>query len=154
MKEIEPRDRRFEDHDAWIRGQVQKDSRGYKQNQEVSENNDPHDQSGYELGNDNRTEMEKEAEWLKLKEELEKDMQTQFRILRRPNPYWSITINDLYLALSVTIPKDFKVPKFIKFDGSTNPIIHLTMYSNKMGMWSKDENFMISYFPESLDGVM
>ena len=107
----------------------------------------------YELRNDNSPKMEKEAERLKLKEELEKKMQAQFQMLRGPNPYDPISINDLYLVPSVTIPKDFKMPEFIKFDGSTNPMMHLRMYCTKIRMWSKDENFMISFFPESLDGV-
>ena len=42
---------------------------------EDNENNDPHDQPGYESGNDNNPEMEREVERLKLKEELEKEMQ-------------------------------------------------------------------------------
>ena len=97
--------------------------------------------------------MGKEMEQLKLKEELEKDMQAQFQMLQGPNPYGPISINDLCLAPNARIPKDFKMPEFIKFNGSTNLMMHLRMYCTKMGMWSKDENFMINFSPESLDGA-
>lgn len=64
-----------------------------------------------------------------------------------------MSVKKLCLAPNIIIPKDFKMSEFAKLDDSTNPVMHLKMYCTKMGMWSKDENFLISLFPESLDGA-
>ena len=83
---------------------------------------------------DDKFDIAREIERTKLKEDLEKKMQEQFRMLRGPNPYGPMSVNDLCIRPYVVIPKDFKIPEFIKFNGCTNPMMHLRMYCTKMGV--------------------
>ena len=50
------------------------------------------------------------------------------------------------------MPKDFKIPEFTKYDGITNPLLHLKTYCTKMAMSSKEEKFLVSFFHEGLTG--
>ena len=44
----------------------------------------------------------------------------------------------LYCIVSdLKIPKDFKIPDFEKYDGTSDPHIHISMYHNKMGAYLK-----------------
>jgi hypothetical protein len=54
------------------------------------------------------------------------------------------------IVTDVEIPKDFKVPDFEKYNGTTDPFTHLQMYCSKMGAYLKNEKMMMYYFQESL----
>ena len=88
----------------------------------------------------------------KLKDELIGKMQEQIKAIQGPNLYGPVGINELCPEIEVDIPKDFKVPDFTKYDGSTNPRFHLKTYLTKMAMWSRDPKFLINFFHESLTG--
>ena len=62
-------------------------------------------------------------------------------------------VNDLCVFPRVEVPKKFKIPDFVKFDGSTNPEHHLRAYCSIMGNWSRNEDFLLAYFHTSLTGA-
>ncbi|XP_061359320.1 uncharacterized protein LOC133303422 [Gastrolobium bilobum] len=88
----------------------------------------------------------------KVKDGWMEKMEEKIKAIQGPSAYGSLGVEELCSATDVIIPKDFKVPDFSKYDGSTNPIIHLKTYCTKMAIWSKDENFLVSFFHESLAG--
>ena len=90
--------------------------------------------------------LKKNLEIEKLKEELMEKMQEQIKAIHGPNLYGSVSIDELCLAVEVLIPKDFKIPDFSKYDGSSNPLFHLKTYCTKMGIWSRDERFLTISF--------
>ncbi|XP_061366506.1 uncharacterized protein LOC133309724 [Gastrolobium bilobum] len=77
-------------------------------------------------------------------------MEEKIKAIQGPSAYGSLGVEELCSTMNVIIPKDFKVPDISKYDGSTNPIIHLKTYCTKMAIWFKDENFLVSFFHESL----
>ena len=63
---------------------------------------------------------------------------------KKIDPARSCIVRDL------EIPKEFKVLDFEKYDGTSDPQIHISMYYSKMGAYLKDENMLMYYFQESL----
>ncbi|XP_061373468.1 uncharacterized protein LOC133315815 [Gastrolobium bilobum] len=88
----------------------------------------------------------------KIKDGWMEKMEEKIKAIQGPSAYGSLGVEELCSTMDVIIPKDFKVPDFCKYDGSTNPIIHLKTYCTKMAIWSKDEVFLVSFFHESLAG--
>jgi len=82
-----------------------------------------------------------------------REVKDQLRALKEPELWGSIDLNELYMTPKVTIPKKFKVSNFEKFDGSANSLIHLKSYYSKMLLWSKDDQFLVHFFPESLTSL-
>ena len=56
------------------------------------------------------------------------------------------------IVRDLEIPKDFKVPDFEKYDGTSDPHIHISMYYSKMGAYLENEKMLMYYFQESLTG--
>jgi len=56
------------------------------------------------------------------------------------------------IVSDIEIPKDFKVPDFEKYDGTSDPQIHISMYYSKMGAYLKREKMLMYFFQESLTG--
>ncbi|KAJ1433199.1 Retrotransposon gag domain [Sesbania bispinosa] len=103
-------------------------------------------QTGFRAGN-SQASIQKEA-----KEVCMEKMEEKIKAIQGPSTYGSLGIEELFPTMNVSIPRDFKVPEFAKYDGSTNPFLHLKTYCTKMAVWSKDERFLISFFHESLTG--
>jgi len=68
--------------------------------------------------------------------------------------YPFVNMVELCLVLNIIIPPKFKVSNFDKYKGTTCPKNHLKMYCQKMGAYSRDEKFLMHFFPESLAGAM
>ncbi|KAL4291099.1 hypothetical protein GQ457_14G012940 [Hibiscus cannabinus] len=64
----------------------------------------------------------------------------------------SLNAKELCLVPDLVIPLDFKIPSFEKYDGTSCPKIHLTMFCRKMEGYLKDEDLLIHYFHDSLAG--
>ena len=56
------------------------------------------------------------------------------------------------IVTDLEIPKDFKVPDFEKYDGTSDPQVHISMYCSKMGAYYRNERMLIYFFQESLKG--
>ncbi|XP_019431812.1 PREDICTED: uncharacterized protein LOC109338916 [Lupinus angustifolius] len=97
------------------------------------------------FGQTDRGKNKSYEEWMEKIEE-------QLKTIQGADAHGSLRIEELCHATNVVIPKDFKVPDFSKYDGSGNPRFHLVSYATKMAMWSKEDEFLICFFHESLTG--
>ena len=64
----------------------------------------------------------------------------------------SIDPKQYCIVSNLEIPKDFKIPDFEKYDGTSDPHIHVSMYHSKIGAYIKNEKMLMYYFQESLKG--
>ncbi|XP_058008533.1 uncharacterized protein LOC131182982 [Hevea brasiliensis] len=66
--------------------------------------------------------------------------------------YGSIDVSALRLVPDVVVPKKFKVLEFEKYNGTSDPRIHLAMYIAKMSALTEDDKLLIHFFHEGLTG--
>jgi len=90
----------------------------------------------------------KEEEWKNAIEKLNE----KFKAIEGSTKKDSWEIDDLCWYPKVEIPKKFRVPDFVKYDGTTNPELHLRSYCLLMGNWSREESFFLAFFHQSLTG--
>jgi len=62
-------------------------------------------------------------------------------------------VYDLCLVPNVQIPHKFKLPDFKKYEGTSCPKDHLTMYVRKMSMYANEHQVLIHYFQDCLTGT-
>ncbi|XP_073267150.1 uncharacterized protein [Populus alba] len=60
---------------------------------------------------------------------------------------------EMCLVPNVVVPKEFRVPEFIKYTGTECPVTHLKSYYNKMTEVVNDEKLLIHFFQDSLSGL-
>jgi len=56
------------------------------------------------------------------------------------------------LVPNIVVPKDFRIPDFIKYTGLECPNTHLRSYCNKMAEVIHDDKLLIYFFKDSLTG--
>ncbi|KAL4375941.1 hypothetical protein GQ457_02G028720 [Hibiscus cannabinus] len=61
-------------------------------------------------------------------------------------------VMELSLVPDLTLPPNFKVPEFKKFDGTSCPNAYLTMFCRKMTGYENDDKLLIHCFQDSLIG--
>ncbi|XP_058008208.1 uncharacterized protein LOC131182875 [Hevea brasiliensis] len=66
--------------------------------------------------------------------------------------YGSVDVYALRLVPDLVVPKKFKVPEFEKYNGTSNPRIHLATYIAKMSALTEDDKLLIHFFHEGLTG--
>jgi hypothetical protein len=59
---------------------------------------------------------------------------------------------EVCLVPNITVPKDFRIPEFIKYTGLECPNTHLRSYCNKMAEVIHDDKLLIYFFQDSLAG--
>ena len=59
---------------------------------------------------------------------------------------------EVCLVPNITVPKDFRIPEFIKYTGLECPNTHLRSYYNKMTEVIRDDKLLIYFFQDSLAG--
>jgi len=106
---------------------------------------------GYDYGWDHLIGSQAEKE--RQRDEILQKLQEQMRALQTPGIYNPTELHELCPSSGMSLPRDFKLPDFTKYDGTTNPLFHLKAYCTKMVVWSRDENFLINFFHESLTGL-
>jgi len=67
--------------------------------------------------------------------------------------YDPIKAAEMCLVPNVVIPKNFRVPEFVKYTGTQCPITHLKAYCNKMAEVVDDEKLLIHFFQDNLSDV-
>jgi len=59
---------------------------------------------------------------------------------------------EVCLVPNIVVPKDFRIPDFIKYTGLECPNTHLRSYCNKMAKVIRDDKLLIYFFQDSLAG--
>ena len=60
--------------------------------------------------------------------------------------------NELNLVQDLMLPPKFKVLEFKRYDGTSCPRAHLTMFCRRMIGYDRDDKLLIHYFQDSLTG--
>jgi hypothetical protein len=80
-------------------------------------------------------------------------LEQRLRALERIRLYNPIKAAEMCLVPNIVIPKNFRVPEFVKYTGTQYPITHLKAYCNKMAEVVEDEKLLIHFFQDSLSGT-
>ena len=99
----------------------------------------------------NFDEIEDKAKAEKLESRCEK-LEEMIKSLQGATICGGIDARELSLVDDLVIPPKFKTPEFEKFDGTTCPSSHLTMYCRKMSLYLDNEKLLIHCFQDSLGG--
>ncbi|XP_049394610.1 uncharacterized protein LOC125858869 [Solanum stenotomum] len=59
---------------------------------------------------------------------------------------------NLCIYLDLDLPERFKMPKFVTFNGTGNPLAHLKAYCDQLVGFGKNEEFLMRLFNRSLNG--
>ncbi|KAK5812062.1 hypothetical protein PVK06_027459 [Gossypium arboreum] len=89
--------------------------------------------------------MDEEAKKISLIEE-------HLKANERLDTFKPVKVESLCLVPDVVVPQKFKVPGFEKFNGSSCPITHITMYCGKMVPYSKGWKLLMHIFQDNLTG--
>ena len=73
-------------------------------------------------------------------------------IIEGSNARGSVNLDSLTNFPQVIMPPKFKVPKFIKYDGTGDPCTHLHMFCRKMAPYGDNHPLLCQIFPNSLTG--
>lgn len=63
-----------------------------------------------------------------------------------------LNYKNLCIHPNLNLPKGFKVPKFVTFNGTENPLAHLKVYCDQLVGVGKNEALLIRLFSRSLNG--
>ncbi|XP_069150940.1 uncharacterized protein [Solanum lycopersicum] len=63
-----------------------------------------------------------------------------------------LSYKDVYIHPNLDLPEGFKVPKFVTFNGTRNPLTHLKAYCDQLGGVDKNEALLMPLFSRSLSG--
>ncbi|KAL4280964.1 hypothetical protein GQ457_03G023720 [Hibiscus cannabinus] len=98
----------------------------------------------------------------KLKEEQSKDfgatddkfkhLEERIKAMEGTDAFIGTDAMELSLVPDLILPPNFKVPEFEKFDGTSCPNAHLTMFCRKMTGYGNDDKLLIHCFQDSLTG--
>lgn len=100
------------------------------------------------------------AEKDKMKEELPKQfeekwkwIEEKFRAIESIDGYRGIDAKDLSLVPDLVLPYKFKMPEFEKYNGTSCPEAHITMFCRRMAGYVNNDQLLIHCFQDSLTGA-
>ncbi|KAA3464774.1 trans-resveratrol di-O-methyltransferase-like [Gossypium australe] len=102
---------------------------------------------------DDMAEMEKTR--VKLPKQLEdrcRWLEEKFRAMENADYHCGINANDLNLVLDLVLPPKFKIPEFGKYNRTSCPEAHITMFCRKMTGYVNIDQLLIYSFQDSLIG--
>jgi hypothetical protein len=101
------------------------------------------------------TEKESQKGKMIKEEGLEKwtALEARIRAVEGNHLYDPVKAAEMCLVPNIVIPKNFRVPEFVKYTGTQCPITHLKAYCNKMAEVVDDEKLLIHFFQDSLSGA-
>ncbi|XP_049358805.1 uncharacterized protein LOC125823469 [Solanum verrucosum] len=98
---------------------------------------------------------EKEREWRAKEEKTKQTMKEEIAKVIKELDYSSEEVGLNYKKLCIhpdlDLPKGFKVPKFITFNGTGNPLTHLKVYCDQLVGVGKNEALLMHLFSRSLN---
>jgi hypothetical protein len=80
-------------------------------------------------------------------------LEERLRAVEGADLYDPVHAVKMCLVPNVAVPKEFRVPEFIKYTGTECPVTHLKSYCNKMTEVVNDEKLLIHFFQDSLSGL-
>ncbi|KAK5774671.1 hypothetical protein PVK06_042527 [Gossypium arboreum] len=119
--------------------------------------------SGFNLGNNSANPLipdldvaEKEdlrAEAAKQLEECCRWLEEKFKALESADGHHGVDAKDLSLVPDLVLPHKFKMPEFEKYNGTTCPEAHITMFCRRMTGYVNNDQLLIHCFQDSLVGA-
>ncbi|KAE8685499.1 BTB/POZ domain-containing protein SETH6 [Hibiscus syriacus] len=91
----------------------------------------------------------------KVNEELTrqiKNLEERMKSVEITESFYGFDASELSLVPDLILPIKFKAPEFDKYDGTTCPSSHITMFCRRMAGYVKDEKLLIHCFQDSLTG--
>ncbi|KAE8733240.1 Detected protein of unknown function [Hibiscus syriacus] len=91
----------------------------------------------------------------KVNEELTrqiKSLEERMKSVEITESFYGFDASELSLVPDLILPIKFKAPEFDKYDGTTCPSSHITMFCRRMVGYVKDEKLLIHCFQDSLTG--
>ena len=89
----------------------------------------------------------------KVKEELSRQfeerwkwVEEKFRAMESTERYGGIDAKDLSLVPDLVLPYKFKMPEFEKYNGTSCPEAHITMFCRRMTGYVNNDQLLIHYF--------
>ncbi|XP_069152548.1 uncharacterized protein [Solanum lycopersicum] len=99
---------------------------------------------------------EQEREWRSKEEVVKLNMKEEIRKAMKELHYISevdgLSYKDLCIHPNLDLPEGFKVPKFVTFNGTGNPLAHLKVYCDQLVGVGKNEALLMRLFSRSLSG--
>ncbi|KAL4277818.1 hypothetical protein GQ457_03G014080 [Hibiscus cannabinus] len=89
----------------------------------------------------------------KLEDRFDK-LEEIIRAMQGGNIYGGVDARDLSLVNDLVTPQKFKFSEFEKYDGTTCPLTHLTMYCRRISPYLENEKLLIHCFQDSLSGSL
>ncbi|KAA3469615.1 hypothetical protein EPI10_015385 [Gossypium australe] len=99
---------------------------------------------------------ERERARIELPKQLEdrcKWLEEKFRAMEDADNQHRIDAKDLSLVLDLVLPDKFKMPKFEKYNGTSCPEAHITMFCRRMTGYVNNDQVLIHCFQDSLVGA-
>ncbi|XP_052489897.1 uncharacterized protein LOC105767205 [Gossypium raimondii] len=85
-------------------------------------------------------------------EERCKWLEEKFKAMETSENYHGMDAKDLSLVPDLVLPPKFKMPEFEKYDGTSCPEAHITMFCRRMTRYINNEQLLVHYFQDSLIG--
>ncbi|KAE8701687.1 RNA-directed DNA polymerase (Reverse transcriptase), Ribonuclease H [Hibiscus syriacus] len=115
--------------------------------------------SDVKIGNFNAEHLIPDLNELNEKEKVNEELTRQIRSLEEriksveiTESFYGFDASELSLVPDLILPIKFKVPEFERYDGTTCPSSHITMFCRRMAGHVKDEKLLIHCFQDSLTG--
>ncbi|XP_017621997.1 uncharacterized protein LOC108466150 [Gossypium arboreum] len=80
-------------------------------------------------------------------------LEEKFKALENADNRQGIDAKDLSLVPNLVLPHKFKMPEFEKYNGTTCPEVHITMFCRRMTGYVNNDQLLIHCFQDSLVGA-
>ncbi|XP_017613611.1 uncharacterized protein LOC108458720 [Gossypium arboreum] len=100
--------------------------------------------------------MERErmaTESLKQLEDCCRWLEEKFKVLESADGHHGVDAKELSLVPNLVLPHKFKMPEFEKYNGTTCPEAHITMFCRRMTRYVNNDQLLIHCFQDSLVGA-
>ena len=86
-------------------------------------------------------------------EEKYKWLEEKLRAMESTESYHGIDAKELSLIPDLVLPYKFKMPEFEKYNGTSSPEAHITMFCRRMTGYVNNDQLLIPCFQDSLTGA-
>ncbi|XP_052483161.1 uncharacterized protein LOC105783926 [Gossypium raimondii] len=96
----------------------------------------------------------------KMKDESSKQLEAKYkwleeksRAMENTESYYGVDAKELNLVPDLVLPYKFKMPEFEKYNGTSSPKAHITMFCRRMSGYVNNDQLLIHCFQDSLVGA-